>query len=161
MLNLSKRKLLFILCCIFVFIIGSYAVYYNKHEKSNIAKKVSQSNLVQQSSSNNIATNEKTTTQSNNAKSNAKSNKTSVKTNSSTNSYEIVKTVSEDSDYVYIKYSLQKGDHLWSLAERFMPTYKTAGVVSEIKEQNSLKNSDQVTKDNSLVIPAEKKVINK
>lgn len=154
---MSKRKLLFILCCIFVFIIGSYAVYYNKHEKSNIAKKVSQSNLVQQSSSNNIATKEKTTTQSNNAK----SSETSVKTNSSTNSYEIVKTVSEDSDYVYIKYSLQKGDHLWSLAEHFMPTYKTSGVVNEIKEQNSLKNSDQVTKDNSLVIPAEKKVINK
>lgn len=155
MFNLSKGKLLFILSCIFLFLIGSCAVYYNKHEKSDILKKVSQSNVIQQSSSNNIATNDKKTTQSNSAE----TSETSVKTNNSTNSYEIVKTVSEDSDYVYIKYRLQKGDHLWSLAERFMPTYKTSGVVKEIEKQNSLKNDDAITKDDSLVIPAEKKII--
>ncbi|MCD2348773.1 LysM peptidoglycan-binding domain-containing protein [Clostridium guangxiense] len=153
---MSKGKLLFILCCIFVFLVGSYAVYYNKYEKNNILKKVSQSNLVQQSSSNNIATNDKRTTQSNSDK----TSETSVKTNNSINSYEVVKTVSEDSDYVYIKYRLKKGDHLWSLAERFMPTYKTSGVVKEIEKQNSLKNDNEVTKDASLIIPAEKKVVN-
>lgn len=158
MLNLSKGKLLFILCCIFLFLVGSFGVYYNIHEKGNIAKKVSQSNLAQQSSSNNIAANDKKAAQATNS---AKINETSIKTNSSSDSYQIVKTVSEDSDYVYIKYRLQKGDHLWSLAERFMPTYKTAGVVKEIQDQNSLKNTDSVTNDASLVIPAEKKVINK
>lgn len=158
MLNLSKGKLLFILCCIFLFLVGSFGVYYNIHEKSNISKKVSQSNSAQQSSSNNIAANEKKAAQATNS---AKINETSVKTNDSSNSYQIVKTVSEDSDYVYIKYRLQKGDHLWSLAERFMPTYKTAGVVKEIQDKNSLKDTDAVTKDDSLVIPAEKKVINK
>lgn len=158
MLNLSKGKLLFILCCIFLFLVGSFGVYYDIHEKGNIAKKVSQSNLAQQSSSNNIAANDKKATQATNS---AKINETSIKTNNSSDSYQIVKTVSEDSDYVYIKYRLQKGDHLWSLAERFMPTYKTAGVVKEIQDQNSLKNTDSVTNDASLVIPAEKKVINK
>jgi len=157
-LNLSKGKLLFILCCIFLFLVGSFGVYYDIHEKGNIAKKVSQSNLAQQSSSNNIAANDKKATQATNS---AKINETSIKTNNSSDSYQIVKTVSEDSDYVYIKYRLQKGDHLWSLAERFMPTYKTAGVVKEIQDQNSLKNTDSVTNDASLVIPAEKKVINK
>ncbi len=158
MLNLSKGKLLFILCCIFLFLVGSFGVYYNIHEKGNISKKVSQSNLAQQSSSNNIAANDKKAAQATNS---AKINETSIKTNNSLDSYKIVKTVSEDSDYVYIKYRLQKGDHLWSLAEHFMPTYKTAGVVKEIQDQNSLKNTDAVTKDDSLVIPAEKKVINK
>gem|GEM_PF-4414642 len=155
---MSKGKLLFILCCIFLFLVGSFGVYYDIHEKGNIAKKVSQSNLAQQSSSNNIAANDKKATQATNS---AKINETSIKTNNSSDSYQIVKTVSEDSDYVYIKYRLQKGDHLWSLAERFMPTYKTAGVVKEIQDQNSLKNTDSVTNDASLVIPAEKKVINK
>lgn len=155
---MSKGKLLFILCCIFLFLVGSFGVYYNIHEKGNISKKVSQSNLAQQSSSNNIAANDKKAVKTTNS---AKTNETSVKTNDSSNSYKIVKTVSEDADYVYIKYRLQKGDHLWSLAERFMPTYKTAGVVKEIQDTNSLKNTDSVTKDDSLVIPAEKKVINK
>lgn len=152
---MSKNKLIFILCCVFLCFIVSYGVYYDQSQKHKISKQVSQSTLQKaQQSSNNIDSNDKTTAVSNNS-----TVKTSDNSNSSINSYEIVKTVSEDSDYVYIKYRLKNGDHLWSLAQHFMPTYKASGVVKEIEDQNTLKNDDKITQDESLVIPAEKNVL--
>lgn len=158
---MSKNKLVFILCGVFLVFIISYGVYYDQSQKHKISKQVSQStsqknNTLQkaQQSSNNIASNDKTAAVSTNSTIKASDN-----SNNSINSYEIVKTVSEDSDYVYIKYRLKNGDHLWSLAEHFMPTYKASGVVKEIQKQNTLENNDKVTKDSSLIIPAEKNIL--
>ncbi|WP_234118465.1 LysM domain-containing protein [Clostridium hydrogenum] len=161
---MSKNKLMVILSCVVLVFIVSYGVYYDQSQKHKVSKQVSQSQSTlqksntsaqaQQSSNNNIASNDKTTNVVNNS-----TIKTSDNSNNSINSYEIVKTVSEDSDYVYIKYRLKNGDHLWSLAEHFMPTYKTSGVVKEIEKQNTLENDDNITKDSSLIIPAEKNVL--
>lgn len=151
---MSKNKLLFILFLICVFIAGSGIVYYDqskqKHETS-VALQHRQSNKTKQKqSSSNSNTND---TAAINTSENIKN------TDNTTTSYEIVKTVSQDSDYVYIKYRLKSGDHLWSLAEHFMPTYKTNGVINDIEQHNSLKNNNLLSVGNSIVIPAEKKVL--
>lgn len=151
---MSRNKLLFILFLICVFIAGSGIIYYDqskqKHQTSVALQKVqSKKDKVQQSSSN---SNTKDTA--------AISTSESIQnTDDNTTSYEVVKTVSEDADYVYIKYRLKSGDHLWSLASHFMPTYKTAGVINDIEQHNSFKNNNLLSVGNSIIIPAEKKVL--
>ncbi|MCR3759701.1 LysM peptidoglycan-binding domain-containing protein [Clostridium felsineum] len=156
---MSKNKLRFILFIICVFIVGSGIVYYDKTR--NNSQKHSASSALQKEPS------QKTTSMQLSNTGNSKTDDEAAISTSgnvqnvdnSTQSYEIVKTVSEDADYVYIKYRVKSGDHLWSLAQHFMPTYKPLGVVTDIQQHNSFKNNNVLSVGNSIVIPAEKNVL--
>ncbi|AAK78195.1 uncharacterized protein HemX [Clostridium acetobutylicum] len=156
---MSKNKLRFILFLICVFIVGSGIVYYDQTKNSS---QKHQASLSLQKKANK----EPSTAQLSNIDNSKNKDEAAISTSenvqnvdNSTQSYEIVKTVSEDADYVYIKYRLKSGDHLWSLAEHFMPTYKTLGVVTDIQQHNSFKNNNLLSVGNSIVIPAEKSVL--
>lgn len=125
---MSKNKLFLMLSLIAILLITSGFVYNDQQQKF-------------------IAQSEKT------SKNYSKNyNKTDIINNTNEN------TAKLSSDYLYISYKVKPGDHLYSLARKYMPTYQLLGVVKNIKTINNLKN-DTLYENQIITIPIQKNIV--
>lgn len=142
---MSKKKLSIILTLVFALLLGSGVVYYKSYTtaKSNVAKTFkSEANKSSPVVSNAIKDTEKELS--------SKDNKDKKEVTT-----KVTNLAVENVDYKYISYVVKKGDTLWSIASKNLPTCKTTGVVKDIREKNNL-NSEKVKAGQKLTIPATK-----